>query len=704
MGLKQSIVVKNEFTCKTADGGTRGSSPGSYIIDYMSRGGATEVLTPVRRHDSQNYILNYMLREEAANSAESVPEMKYDFYELSGLGGKAFGYGEISLSDAGLRRAAADVEQHFKSGKTVLKTVISFEEEYLRDTGIIRPDFHLRFPGDYHGNIDQLKLRMAVMNGLHKAARCYDDLQYVGVIQVDTAHVHCHLAMFDRGVGTIMADGTQRGKMTDRAMRDLRRGVDMYLEEKQTVMQMTSTVEYHRQNTIGYVKRLTHQAIRERGLAQFMISCLPPEKDLWSAGVDVPEMQKPHEVVREYVNGVLSMPESGYQHAMQKVYDHAGRIAGPGEYARLLIDTKKEQMITQSMDVVYDTLRQIPDEEFTVQTPLLDVMSLPYEDAAGYAGTQNVNAVAEFGFKLRAYKNRLDHHAAEFQKYHANRVSYEAQMQDVEEKNRPTEASRVMYDYYRMEEEYNEMLMDKYLHFLNFIPMDDEGFSGLESLKERQEHIMGLQSMLTDTGMLRLSADMAESYGQRVYNIEGGQYVITDPERLQERLLKLQQEQDAMRDTCKTKLAVRGFMLSEDDTPVRGSRYLFEDVKALDLHHMQYDFPQELVIPKAQSDRFVEIADKRLEVYQKAVAYLSASGQEDKTDSLSGEDIFSQQAFARQFRQSGSLPAARQELLHLPKQAKTIRLDYDFYTHREETMREEIKSVIENTVLSLQYE
>lgn len=700
MGIKQSIVVKNEFTCKTANGGTRGSSPGSYIIDYMSRGGATEVLTPVRRHDHQNYILNYMLREEAAKDVESVPELKQEFYELSGLGGKAFGYGEISLSDASLRKAAEDVDQQFKSGKTVLKTVISFDEEYLRQTGIIRPDFHLRFPGDYQGNIDQLKLRMAIMNGLEKAARGYDDLQYVGVIQIDTAHVHCHLAMYDRGVGTIMQDGTQRGKMTDRAMRDLRRGVNMYLDEKQSVMQMTSTVVYHKQNTVGFVKSFTHQSMCDRGLAQFMISCLPEDKTLWFSNINVPEMQKPHEIVNSYVENIFQMPESGYQEAMQKVYEYANHY----EDGYSLIQEKKNQITTESMDVVYDTLRQIPDEERIIETPLLDVMSLDYEDAADYAGTQQTNAVAEFGFKLRSYKNRLDHHASEYQKYHANRVNYEQRMALPNEAERPVKQSKVIYDYYRMEEEYNEMLMNKYLHFLDFIPPTEDYMSELQELRDHADRMTNLQHMIADTSMLRLSSDMAESYGQRVYDMPGGQYVISDPDRLHHRLDEFKQEHETMRDRCSMKLSIKGFQLTDDDTVVRGHKYVFDDVKALDLHHMQYDFPQDYQIPKDQSDRFIEVADKRLEYYNKAKDYLVASDQEDILYQLAGDDILSQQDFARQFRRTGNLPTARQQISYLPKQARTIPLDYDFYAHQEDEIKEEIKSVVENTVLSLQYE
>lgn len=40
MGLKQSIVVKNQFTVKTGDsGGRRGTTPGRYVTRYMARKG-----------------------------------------------------------------------------------------------------------------------------------------------------------------------------------------------------------------------------------------------------------------------------------------------------------------------------------------------------------------------------------------------------------------------------------------------------------------------------------------------------------------------------------------------------------------------------------------------------------------------------------------------------------------------------------------
>ena len=264
MGLKQSVVVVNEFTTKTANGGTRGGTPGDYVLRYMARDGATEDLTPVRK-DTENFIMRYMARKEAVDVARSVPELKEDMRDIQGDGGIAFGYGEVSLSHKKLKKASKDIQKNFDNGKTVLKTVLSFDESYLRQYGIIQPDFEFENEGDYRGNIDQLKLRMAIMNGMEKLSRHYDDLQYIGVIQVDTKHVHCHLAMVDRGVGTIMPDGTQRGKLTDKEKQDIRRGIDSYLDESQSVKMMAANVDYDKRNTLCYIKKFTHKAMDNRG-------------------------------------------------------------------------------------------------------------------------------------------------------------------------------------------------------------------------------------------------------------------------------------------------------------------------------------------------------------------------------------------------------------------------------------------------------
>ena len=48
MGLAQSIIVVNEYTLKTgADTGSRGATPGKYVLRYMARDRATQTLAQV---------------------------------------------------------------------------------------------------------------------------------------------------------------------------------------------------------------------------------------------------------------------------------------------------------------------------------------------------------------------------------------------------------------------------------------------------------------------------------------------------------------------------------------------------------------------------------------------------------------------------------------------------------------------------------
>ena len=72
-----------------------------------------------------------------------------------------------------------------------------------------------------------MKLRMAIMHGLNRMSSGsggFDDLRFVGVVQVDSEHLHCHLAMVDAGTGRRMPNGQQKGKLLDRHKSRLRRG------------------------------------------------------------------------------------------------------------------------------------------------------------------------------------------------------------------------------------------------------------------------------------------------------------------------------------------------------------------------------------------------------------------------------------------------------------------------------------------------
>ena len=317
MSLKQSIVVVNEFSVPTPGGGkhggSRGGTPGAYVMRYMARKGATEPVTPIRRRDTEDFILRYMARESATEKAVSRHQLKDNVLHVSGQGGVAFGYGQPSLSDEGVRRASADIQRLFDEGHTVMKTVLSFSPEYLQETGVVPKGVVAQNKGDYRGHIDQMRLRMAIMHGLERMGHRFDDLRYVGVIQVDTLHVHCHLAMVDAGIGRRVRTEKgfqQKGKLTSTDISLLRRGVDSWLDENQHVAHMSSAVGYERLNVAAFVKRWAHEKVLDESLPQLLLACLPADKTLWRYGSHRPEMRRANSVATEFITELLDRPGS----------------------------------------------------------------------------------------------------------------------------------------------------------------------------------------------------------------------------------------------------------------------------------------------------------------------------------------------------------------------------------------------------------
>jgi hypothetical protein len=432
MGLRQDIVIINEFSVPRPGGkGSRGGTPGQYVERYMARNQATESLAPIRRLRTDDFILRYMARESAVERpGVTRSAAKARMREAQGKGGVAFGYGTASLSDEQLKAASKDIQRHFDSGKTVLKTVLSFDEAYLWKHGIVDRDFHLGQAGDYRGHLDQMKLRMAIMHGLERMGSGtggFDDLRYVGVIQVDTEHVHCHLAMVDAGHGNLARDGTQRGKLLDRHKSRLRRGVDAWLDEKQAVVHLSSAVGYERRNVTTFIKRWAHERIRAESLPQFLLACLPEDRELWRAGSNDRRMRKANRLVTELVTEQLERAGSPLPGAMEKIVDYANHRLeaeelSPAEW-EALVARGRAQIVERAVNGVYQMFRAMPEAELRVRTPMLEVMGMDYEQMAvlaadrGAAGDGAEDDLVTFGFRLRSYASRLQHHKENAARY-----------------------------------------------------------------------------------------------------------------------------------------------------------------------------------------------------------------------------------------------------------------------------------------------
>lgn len=691
MGLKQSIVVKSRFSTPEGKGkGSRGGSPGEYVKRYMARSSAVENIAPTRVSEAEDYLQRYALREKTADDSYSVPEMKHKMRKTQKKGGIAFGDGDPALSDAKLNAKSKEIQNYFDAGKTAIETILSFDEEYLEENGILDPGFVHTKRGDFAGNIDQLKLRMAIMNGMKKMSRNFDDLHYIGVIQVDTDHVHCHLVMMDYGVGTIASDGKQKGKLTALDMKNLRRGIDTYLDQKQSVKMMSSSITHDKRNALCYIKKFTHKTMAEQGISQFLLACLPKNRNLWSANSNRAEMRKPNAIVREFVMDILqpsvSSPSPMYQNAHESIVRYADtrqKREGLSESERMkLIRRGEENLIRDCMNGVYSVLRKVPKEDLNIRTKMIDAMSLDYETMAA----RSVNdPMVEFGFKLRSYSSRLKNHR---KNYHKFRDEYK----EYEEEEDKSEDSKDLGEYLKLERDYQQMLMVKYQHFLSFLPPDDEMVEEFEIVMQEQAKLDTMEKMTEDPSFQRLGAKEADAYGWDVYGINRGSFIKSMPNLWQQRVNREKQIYEDMSDKFKEHLHDYGFDFDGHGVTAE-KMYPFDDVKALDLHHLGYDFPYDVQISKGNADRFVEFANQRYEAFMKARNYLVRTGQEESVRDLPETDVTVMKQFADSLEENGpSLPSTRAggDEKH---NSYTVRLGVNYVTDMKNAVQAVVESV-----------
>ena len=514
MGLKQSIVVKNQFTVKTGDsGGRRGTTPGRYVTRYMARKGATEPIAPIRQSRTDDFIQKYMARESATEALRNPIEVQRKAEDVVKFGGVAFGYGQVALSDDELIDASNDIQKCFDEGKTVLKTVISFDEDYLRENDIIDSNFVFQKAGDYRDHIDQLKLRRAIMSGLERMGRSYDDLQYIGVIQVDTGHVHCHLAMVDKGVGRLVDNGEQKGKITQRAMNQFRRGVDLELDNQKSIQYMASHFQAEKRNVKSFVKKMSYIAIDEHGLGQLMLAALPDNSNLWRADSNDKRMIKANRLAREFVKNIFDKDESGYREAQAGVLSYVNKRAEreglSDKEQQYLIGRGYKQIEDKAINSVYETLRQYRDNDFKVHTRMLDIAVSDLDQLA----SQRDDPLAQFGYRLRSYSSRRKHHMAEKHKY-------KKLVSELESKSDRNEVADAFLDFYRHEMLYNAQLQAKYQTFLSFLPKRNEFEQDVRDLIDYEKRMIDLERMINDKSMRRMKPENAENFGYSTY----GQY------------------------------------------------------------------------------------------------------------------------------------------------------------------------------------
>lgn len=764
MGLKQDIVVVNEYTLKQKNGkGSRGSTPGDYVMRYMARDLATETLEPIRRDNFVDYTLRYMARGDAVDVATDRDELKQMMYDAQGDGGVSFGYGDVSLSHDALHRSAKDIQRLFDEGHTVLKTVISFSEEYLERMGIVRDDFTLERDGDYRGNIDQMKLRMAIMQGLSRMNSLhYDDLRYIAVIQVDTGNVHCHLAMVDAGKGTIALDGRQKGKVSQRAIMSLRRSLDSYLDEKQTVPHMSAAISYDRKNVVTYVKKWAHKQILRETLPQFLLACLPEDRKLWRYGTNNKAMKKPNRIVKDLVEDVLSKPGSPMSSAMVKVQGYANHRRtteglSTAEWQRL-IDNGREQIIERAANSVYGLLREVPKQMLTVRTPLLQAMSSDREQLAAIAASKVKNKsdddVVGFAYRLRSYGSRLRHHNEQREVWREKAAEWRRWRETTSDLD-PSELdtnweppSKVLYDFYVEEEQWHAKCAAKYRHFLNFVPPSSTWYEGWDAIENYADRLMSLEAMRHDGSLLRMKDTAeAERIGLDVYGQPGGAAIASggDARESVDRRIDLMREAWSNKvDDLRVKMAAEGLLLNVkelsardselvdlreasepgrqgrrrnrrasrpagppvgrfDPTVTQGPEFSFESVKGLDMHHLRWDFGQDAAVGPKTLSSFVSQQQRRTALLDRALEYLDKSGQMGAAGELPVHDVELMEATAKDVQGKGVLVSTVARLRREGAELRRTRT-VETSVRLAETIEQDIATSVSRTPIDMDLE
>lgn len=787
--LKQSIIVVNEYTIKTdtgKTGGTRGGSPGAYVTRYMARELATEPIAPVQRQDLDTFVTKYMARADAVESmladhragtadiagvsrtsgydaptlagrriqrsarralekmrrAVSVSdrtqvgpaELKAEFAAAQGDGGVAFGHSGVSLSHESLHNDAKQIQDLFDSGHTVMKTVLSFDHDYLLSMGLIPSDMELDPEtgaprrGAYRGQLDQLKLRLAVMDGLTRMCRVgdFDDLKYVGVIQVDTSHVHAHLAMVDAGRGRRAKDGTQKGKLTAREMGLLRSGLDSSLDRHRKIEHLSSAVGYQRRSVSAFVRRWAYESLSVSARAQFILACLPEDRALWRSSSNTKAMAKANRLVRELVEDRLAQPESPMQDALDQVHEYAAaRTAKEGlskaQHDRLVTDGR-ERIVLQAMNGVYSVLSAVADDELSVQTPMMSSMSKDLgqlieqvsaeELSVTAAGRKKQMSAGHFALRLRAYSERLDRHRTLREQMLLKARSWE----DAAALGRTAPGSEAMHKFYLTEADYHGRCVSKYQHYLD---MGGARFSEWsqqwQAVEEYGRKLTGLRALRADKSIPKMKdVDAAERVGLELYGQGGGgRLALTGAEGragravIDGRLEMMARRYSAMVDDLveswrKSGAAVRVTTVEPGAETAPGQMLLpggrgdgpaldihepgahvvvsalpehpFELVKGVDMHELGLDWDKDQKVGPRTASRFTEVARSRSDAVDAAQAWMVATDQGDQVAAELGaalSDIASMRERAGLVRSTGRLPSL---LAAAADKARKIRL------------------------------
>lgn len=207
MSDSADIIVKNYFSQQNHPG--YGSTPGSYVADYVTRDEAAEAYNPVD------------IPEQQIQNAKARPIEP----------GRVFGSEGLIYNSEQALHGSEKVQEHYDTGGTVQRMVVSFrDDQTLQNLGILPRNIHHRDRGDYQHNFDELKLRSMVSAGMDRLAERghYQYPYWLASVHVNTDHIHVHIVTFDQqkyGERTRKRDHEQRGMLWKSEREAFRQGL-----------------------------------------------------------------------------------------------------------------------------------------------------------------------------------------------------------------------------------------------------------------------------------------------------------------------------------------------------------------------------------------------------------------------------------------------------------------------------------------------
>lgn len=321
MGLKQSIVMKVEFTNKY-QAGNHGSTPGKFITRYISRMDAAEPMTSLDLDTNIEPILQFKRRYDVRDGISDKSIIEYansvDFFnkvrKQESLDGKAFGVNGLSYSNKQTRAVAKQVQGLYDDGHSVSKLVFSFSHDYMTRHKMVDDSYENHGYGSLHGRVDQLRVRQAVSDAMNTLTTEGDYVNPVWIATIhsntDDLHVHCVLAddvdldKSNRLVPNQLAK-QDYGFVTPTQSKKFRQAMDRKFRELDTMAVFQQEQPSDSLNLDLGGKKIAYSHYRINTTLQKLTASLPKDTNKWDTFAEPELMKRPNEWLHTYITEIM---------------------------------------------------------------------------------------------------------------------------------------------------------------------------------------------------------------------------------------------------------------------------------------------------------------------------------------------------------------------------------------------------------------